>query len=148
VRPDVPAALEAVCQKALAREPKDRYASARALADDVEHWLADEPVGAYPEPIADRARRWGRRHRSAVTGGVVLLLAGVLGLALGLWLVNREMGRTARQRDRAMAAEAQAEANLGQAEENLKLARDAIDECFNVAKTDPVFQGPRMEKAR
>ena len=55
------AALEAVCLKAMALRPEDRYASPRALADDVEHWLADEPVSALPEPGASgwRAGRGG-----------------------------------------------------------------------------------------
>ena len=44
VKSEVPAALEAVCLKAMARRPEDRYASPRLLADDVEHWLADEAV--------------------------------------------------------------------------------------------------------
>ena len=39
----------------------------RALADDVEHWLADEPVSAWHEPVRRRMRRWGRRHRLLVT---------------------------------------------------------------------------------
>ena len=34
----------AVCLKAMATKPEDRYASCRALADDVERWMADEPV--------------------------------------------------------------------------------------------------------
>src|SRR5262249_34349130 len=42
VRPDVPAALEAVCLKAMALRPEDRYPSPRVLADELEHWLADE----------------------------------------------------------------------------------------------------------
>jgi serine/threonine protein kinase len=48
LRPDVPRALEAICLKAMALKPEERYATPRALADDVEHWLADEPVGAAP----------------------------------------------------------------------------------------------------
>jgi len=43
---DVPPALQAICVKALALEPSQRYASAQALADDVEQYLADEPVDA------------------------------------------------------------------------------------------------------
>ena len=39
-------ALEAVCLKAMALKPEDRYATCRALADDVERWAADEPVSA------------------------------------------------------------------------------------------------------
>ena len=56
----MPPALEAVCLKAMALRPEDRYASARALADDVEHWLADEPVSAYREPLAGAAGPLGR----------------------------------------------------------------------------------------
>ena len=44
VNPRVPAALEAVCQKAMSYGPDDRYPSPRALADEIEHWLADEPA--------------------------------------------------------------------------------------------------------
>jgi serine/threonine protein kinase len=43
-------ALEAVCLKAMALQVEDRYASPRALADDLERWLANEPVTAYCEP--------------------------------------------------------------------------------------------------
>jgi serine/threonine-protein kinase len=53
-------ALEAVCLKALAREPEDRYASAKELGDEVKRWLADEPVGAYRERWPERAARWLR----------------------------------------------------------------------------------------
>jgi serine/threonine-protein kinase len=169
VKPDIPRPLEAICRKAMARLGEDRYGSVEALAGDVRQWLADEPVSAYREPLADRARRWSRRHRTLVSVGVALLLAGVAALGVGLWVVNEEKERTARQRDRAVEAEereaerrGEAEANLARAEkaekeakgnlkqarDNLKLAREAIDECFNIARTDPLFQGPRMEKAR
>src|SRR5205807_255987 len=46
VKRDVPAALEAVCLKAMALRPPDRYATAKDLAEEVERWLADEPVSA------------------------------------------------------------------------------------------------------
>jgi eukaryotic-like serine/threonine-protein kinase len=76
-------ALEAVCLKAMALKPEDRYASPRALADDVERWLADEPVTAFREPWTRKARRWARKHRTALvttaTAATVaaLLLGGV-----------------------------------------------------------------------
>ena len=54
--PSIDKALEAVCLKAMALKPEDRYATPRALADDIEHWLADEPVTAYPEQPARAAR--------------------------------------------------------------------------------------------
>src|SRR5262245_18888749 len=45
--PQTPRPLQAVCLKALAKRPADRYATAKGLAADVQHWLADEPVAAY-----------------------------------------------------------------------------------------------------
>ena len=55
LNPKTPRALEAVCLKALDRKPERRYPSARALADDVEQWLADKPVSVYRDNLAVRA---------------------------------------------------------------------------------------------
>src|SRR5205823_5226864 len=68
VKRGVPRALEAVCQKAMARSAPDRYATATELAREVERWLADEPVRAYPEPRRVRLARWRRRHPALVAG--------------------------------------------------------------------------------
>ena len=50
-------ALETVCPKAMALRPEDRYPTPKALADDLERWMADEPVTAWREPFSRRARR-------------------------------------------------------------------------------------------
>ena len=49
--PALDKALEAVCLKAMATEPEDRYPTPKALADDLERWMADEPVTAWREPF-------------------------------------------------------------------------------------------------
>jgi serine/threonine protein kinase len=77
VKPNTPPALDAICRKAMAQQPQDRYVTALALAADVEHWLADEPVTAYREPWSTRTRRWMRRHRPLVAGAAALLLSAV-----------------------------------------------------------------------
>ena len=57
--------LEAICLKAMAvRAERSLCHSPRALADDIEHWLADEPVSAYREPRGERLARWTRRNRA------------------------------------------------------------------------------------
>ena len=70
----VPRALEAVCLKAMAKKPEDRFESARALAADVERWMDDEPVSAWREPIRDRVARWARHHKPLMAGVLVLSL--------------------------------------------------------------------------
>ena len=65
----------------MATEARGPLPDCRALADDVERWMADEPVTACREPLARRARRWARRNRTAVTAAAAALVAGVVGLA-------------------------------------------------------------------
>jgi serine/threonine protein kinase len=59
--PAVDPAMEAICVKAMSHEPADRYAAPRALAEDIERWMADQPVSAWREPLSRRARRWARQ---------------------------------------------------------------------------------------
>jgi len=72
-------ALEAICMKAMQTESSKRYATALEMASDIESYLADEPIGAYDEPLPRRIARWGRRHRSIMGTMVVsaLVLMGI-----------------------------------------------------------------------
>jgi serine/threonine protein kinase len=103
-----PPALAAVCRQAMSLKPEDRYESATALADDVERWLADEPVAAYAEPWSTRLGRWGRRHKPLVTGAVALLLVAGLALAVGIVLLSREWKRVEQSLFQARTAEGHA----------------------------------------
>jgi eukaryotic-like serine/threonine-protein kinase len=96
--PLVPRALEAVCLKAMALRPEDRYASASELAREIERWLGDEPVLAYREPPSARIGRWGRRHRPVVAGAAALLVTAVVALSASVLLLEREKRRTEEQR--------------------------------------------------
>jgi eukaryotic-like serine/threonine-protein kinase len=116
----VPQALEAVCLKAMAKESSGRYPSPRALADEIDHWLADEPVGAWREPISARAGRWMRRHRTAMTGAAAAVLAGLIGLSAVAGVQarsNRELKKAKGETEVALAtseeARRRAEAVLG-----------------------------------
>jgi tetratricopeptide (TPR) repeat protein/tRNA A-37 threonylcarbamoyl transferase component Bud32 len=109
LEPWIDPALEAICKKAMANEPTERYLTPRALADDVDHWLADEPVSAWREPVQRLVRRWGRRHRLLVTSLGATLIVAVGALGIGNFLV-------ARQRDRA--------------EQSLAFARSVVDEMY------------------
>jgi WD40 repeat protein/tRNA A-37 threonylcarbamoyl transferase component Bud32 len=116
IQRQIPRALEAVCLKAMALRPEDRYPTARALADDVEHWLADEPVAALVEPFAVRAGRWARRHRTLVTATAAALLVAVVGLVAATLLLGE-----ANQRERT--AKKLAEKNEAEAKDQSVKAR-------------------------
>ena len=79
VDPSIDRALEAICLKAMALRAEDRYESCRSLAEDVERWMAGEPVTAWREPFGDRVRRWARRNRTAVTAAAVALVVALAG---------------------------------------------------------------------
>jgi eukaryotic-like serine/threonine-protein kinase len=114
----IDAALEAVCKKAMATKPEERYATPRALAEDVERWMADEPVTAWREPLARRARRWMKRHRTAVASAAVALLAGLVGLAGVVGVQARANGRLRDANAATTLANAQKTLALGQSEES------------------------------
>jgi eukaryotic-like serine/threonine-protein kinase len=126
LEPSIDRALEAVCLKAMALKPQDRYATPRALADDVERWLADQPVLAYPEPFPARTLRWVRRRKQWVAAAAVLLILTVLGLAIHDWQVGREKARTTDQ---------------------LAMTRDALRELLKVSGENLAFI-PNAERLR
>jgi tetratricopeptide (TPR) repeat protein/tRNA A-37 threonylcarbamoyl transferase component Bud32 len=128
----IPGALEAVCLKAMATEPEARYATAAALADDLEHWLADEPVAAYRrEPLGERVGRWSRRHRGWVQAGVAgLVVVAVVAVAAAFQI---DAARRAAEEAQLQASrnEIEARRNLEVATRNLRLAQDVVRDSFH-----------------
>jgi tetratricopeptide (TPR) repeat protein len=120
VNKQVPAALDAICRKAMAREPKERYPTAKALAEDIEHWLADEPVSAHREPLRARVGRWARRHKPLVAGvAAMVLTALVLGGGTGWWLHQQRQARLSEAMTRQRDAEQKAGFSMEQARQAL-----------------------------
>jgi eukaryotic-like serine/threonine-protein kinase len=99
VESTVPVALESICLKAMAVSPESRYASPGALGEEIERWLADQPVLAYPEPFPARAIRWVRRRRQWVAAAAVVLILTVLGLTIYNWQITRQRDRLAMTQD-------------------------------------------------
>lgn len=62
LNPRVPRDLAAICLKCLEREPRDRYSSTAALAEDLERFLSGQPVSARPIRLLVRCARWARQH--------------------------------------------------------------------------------------
>lgn len=85
----VPAAvreLYAVACKAMETKPQDRYQNAQDLADDLEHWLADEPVSAFQHGRRNQFLRWARHHQAlAMTLFSTSFLTVISALMLFVW---------------------------------------------------------------
>jgi WD40 repeat protein/tRNA A-37 threonylcarbamoyl transferase component Bud32 len=105
--PRVPRDLEVICLRCLEKDPRRRYASAEALAEDLSHWLAGEPIAA--RPVGQAARLWRWCRRKPVVAGLLAAVAATLLLGMGTaWLfalqargeaqrANREADMTRRQ---------------------------------------------------
>jgi outer membrane protein assembly factor BamB/tRNA A-37 threonylcarbamoyl transferase component Bud32 len=81
----IPADIETVCMKALAKEPADRYASAGEMAADCRRFAQGVPTLARPRSAVWHASQFVRRHR-AMSAAVGLVLAVLAVLGIGWWL--------------------------------------------------------------
>ncbi len=109
----IPRPLAAICKKAMALAPEDRYATALAMADDLERYLSDVSVSVCRAGIGTKMARFVRRNRgaSALLLGTLLLASGLLAIALaGQSVFALKAKNSARERLRLAATMA---ANIG-----------------------------------
>ncbi len=120
----VPREVEAICLRAMAKAPGDRYPSAQTLADDVQAFLEGRPVAACPDGLLGRAAKWARRHRTFTTTAAVALIVGLAGAVAALVVIDGQRraavaarGGEARARRAAEDARRAAETNRERAED-------------------------------
>jgi serine/threonine-protein kinase len=113
--------LDTLVGKAMHDEPERRYASAQALADDVENYLAGRPLRGAPDNLAYRARKFAARHRFGVAASIII---AALAVAF-VWSLNNE-------RRRAVAAEARAEREA----KSTRRSRDFLVSLFEAASPE------------
>jgi tetratricopeptide (TPR) repeat protein len=111
------------------------------LADDIERYLADEPVAAYPEPFSARMWRFLKRHRAAALGSAAVLAVIAVALAIGVVLLDAANRRE--QRLRGVA-----DAERARAEQNFAMARNAVRDYYITISEDTLLQEPGMQPLR
>ncbi|MCY2961418.1 MAG: bifunctional serine/threonine-protein kinase/formylglycine-generating enzyme family protein [Planctomycetota bacterium] len=99
--------LVAICEKAMAREVGDRYASMEALAADIEAWIERRPIQASAPSLGHALRLFAERHRAAVATAAAGLLALLAAGSIFVWRLTEE--RDAKERAR-IDAETRADA--------------------------------------
>jgi serine/threonine protein kinase len=135
----VPRDLETICLTAMAKVPARRYATARALADDLRRWLAGEPIKARPIGRLERLGRWCRRNPLAAGLLVAISLGSCLGFIYLSWLSDRLM------RSSAVESASQEAEMLEQVNNHYSAVLDSVKrQGFQVAH-DPTIQSAAVE---
>jgi serine/threonine protein kinase len=124
--PAVPVDLETIILKAMAKEPTERYATARELSDDLRRFLDVKPINARRPTIWDRVLKLGRRHAGLVAAAFLVLLLAVGGLVASLILIGRERDATRTALARAMDQERLARYNADEATAQARRAHDSF----------------------
>jgi WD40 repeat protein len=129
--PRTNADLETICLKCLEKEPRRRYRSAEALAEDLERWLRGEPIRARRVGAVERWWKWAKR-RPAVAGLAAVLVLLLVGTAVASGLaavrfnymaVESENRRKDADRKRADAVEARQDAEAKARESRRRAVR-------------------------
>jgi hypothetical protein len=149
----IPAELETVVLKAMEKRPQDRYATAQELADDLRHWLNNEPIRARRPGLVQRITKWGRRHRPLVFAAVVSMLLALFLLAISnlvIWYehqTTKEALLKARIHEQEINHLVDREVRLREAfEGKLQRSLEAMDSLFTTL--DESFPEEKADSAR
>ena len=126
--PAIPRDLETIVHKAIERDPAHRYATAAALAEDLQRFLDDRPIAARRVRAGERLVRWGRRN-PVVAGLSGLMTLVLVAVAIGSTVAAIRIGQSrddlevALYRNRIALADRELSAN------NLGRAEELLDQC-------------------
>lgn len=143
----IPVELETIVLKSLRKEPADRYATAQAMADDLERFLDGQPILARRPTARERLRAWSRRHPAIVGSGMVALVLLSAASLVGMAIVRREQAKTLAEQRNAEAAYLREHQRAEEAEARFRLARRAVDELIR-ASEEELAHRPGMEGLR
>lgn len=135
--PNAPRDLETICEKCLQKEPKRRYATAGALADDLERYLDGRPIAARPASRAEKFWKAAKRRPAATALVATLVLAGV-GAAVASALLVLANGRERELRARADANALRADSAAGRARQFSEFVLRGLGETDPFAKYFPL----------
>jgi tetratricopeptide (TPR) repeat protein len=127
IDPRIPVQLETVVQKAMAREPERRYATAQDFAEDLSRFLEHRPVLAVPPGLRERATKWAWRHRAVLLAAAAVAALAVpclLVLSLLLW---RQQAATQSALELARTSEVETQTQRALAEANFQKALNGLN---------------------
>jgi tetratricopeptide (TPR) repeat protein len=152
VNPLVSRDLETICLKCLDKETGKRYASADALADDLQRFLDDKPIRARRPGAVERLWKWSRRRRPS--GVVVAVLVLCIFCIAALSALRTQQMLAEEQRARAMLAlveeahvqSTRADQERERAEANFRRARAAVDQMYTERAEKTLAEIPQARR--
>jgi serine/threonine protein kinase len=100
--------LDTIVLKALKKKPEDRYTSAQALQEDLERYLAEQPVHAQPDSFGYRVQKFLARNRLITVATAAVFLALASGLGIALWQATEARKQATIAQDKTRVAEQEA----------------------------------------
>jgi tetratricopeptide (TPR) repeat protein len=137
LQPRLPRDLQTICLKCLQKAPRDRYASALDLAEDLRRFLAGEPILARPAGPWERVAKWARR-RPAVAALLLVTALATVGFVAGVLVHNAQL------QDALHTAKTEKE----RADNNLQKAREAVTAMLTEVGKEQLAHVPQMESVR
>ena len=116
LNPKAPAELVAICEKAMAREKRDRYASSLDLAEDLQAYLDNRVVKAYRTGAVAEFQSWMARNKGLASAVSVAVLLAIAGVSVFIWqqgLAKKQLRRNLYVADMKVASVALKEGNRG-----------------------------------
>ncbi|MGL4551514.1 MAG: protein kinase domain-containing protein, partial [Gemmataceae bacterium] len=138
----LPRDLEVICLKCLEKDPARRYASAAELADDLDRYLAGEPIHARPTPAWERAAKWARRQplAAALACACLALAAVSFPLVTALWL-RAESAQRGLQDELKASLRAKATAEAARLESDRMATRLRIEQSVQMCERGDAAAG-------
>ena len=151
----LPRDLETICLNCLEKDPRRRYATAQALADDLHAWLESRPISARRVGAAERAWLWCKRRPAVATllAAVLIALIGDTAATIAVQAAaNRRLDRKNVELSQALAREASANAELAasntRVQERFGLAEEAIRTYYTGVSEDVLLREPAFKDLR
>lgn len=144
----IPRELATIVLKACRRMPEDRYASAAALADDLQRFLDHRPIHARPPTVLDRCGKWCHRNRPLVMAAACSMILAIVTLAVSNMMVahQRDLARAASVREMHQAEQATREKT--RANRNYYLALQTMNEMLHRVSGKQLKNVPMMQEVR